>query len=305
MTCAPPKIGQHPVHPLCALVPEMDPDQFRRFCVSIQKYGQRKPIQRWRGQIVFGRMRLKACLQVGTEPWIEDWKPKGRTPEEIDKEIREGLIIDDLDRRHIGDKSVLAYAVAQLQGTVAGPGRPRNGENSPLSLRELAKQNGVDRETLRDAFDVKERGSPALKRAVATGKVKASDAANALDLKKTAQTKALREVLSGKAKTVTAAAVRKRREGHIDGASDKTDWYEGTFRITEMAETPDLFLKTILKALDGMEVVALDVGKRGKPRREFVGFCRRDDCNVGVYKNDRHHRHEDGSVECGECRPGR
>ena len=317
MSCSnPTKIGQHPIHPITALVPDMEPDQFRRFCVSLKKYGLQSPILRHSARLVVcGRQRLRGCLEVGIAPRLAEWVPKGKTVPEIEQEIRILVLTSDIDRRHIADKSVRAYTTAQLIGEFGKPGRPggrsENGENSPLSLRSAAKQAGIDRETLRDAIEVKQKGAPALKQAVAAGEFRASDAANVMHLSKAEQAKVLQDARSGRGQH----AYGRRHGPHarpdkIDGASDKTDWYEGTFRIREMAETPDLFLKSILKALAEFDATALDVvkvsdmEKKGKPRREFVGFCRRGDCQVGVYKTDRHTRHEDGSVECGECRPG-
>jgi hypothetical protein len=273
----------------------MNPEQFARLCKSLTTYGLDKPITRWGKFIVFGWQRLRGCTATGVAPRFIAFVPKGKTAAEIDREIRTGLLREDLDRRQLSASQVASAALDLLEV----PGA----DVLELTQKALAASVGVDPETLRQARLVKRKGSGALNKALRNGDVKAYDAANIVDLPKRKQTEAIRIVQAGEAKTVTAARLRVMRDGHIDGCSDKTDVYEGMFLFRERAETPDIFLKTVLKANHGMDVTAVSVAKQGKMQRDFVGFCVGEDCHRGIYRGDEYIKSERG-VECRECRPG-
>jgi len=68
------KIEGYTFHELTQKVPEMSPADFRLLKADIQKTGQSMPIYKHGDLIIDGRNRLKACLELGIEPWIEEYK---------------------------------------------------------------------------------------------------------------------------------------------------------------------------------------------------------------------------------------
>ena len=65
-------IGEHEISPLARFFPRLSPKAYERLKRDIEKYGQRVPIARHRGLIIDGVHRLRACIELGIEPLIED-----------------------------------------------------------------------------------------------------------------------------------------------------------------------------------------------------------------------------------------
>ena len=61
-------------HPLTMYIPEMDAYEFEALKDSIRVEGQHTPIMTYEGQIIDGRMRYRACKELGIEPLMEEWK---------------------------------------------------------------------------------------------------------------------------------------------------------------------------------------------------------------------------------------
>lgn len=57
-----------PIHPLCAMSPDMSDDQYREFKADIETNGQREAVKLWNGSIIDGRHRDRACRELGREP---------------------------------------------------------------------------------------------------------------------------------------------------------------------------------------------------------------------------------------------
>lgn len=79
-----------PMHPAAELFPLLDDDQLQPLCSSLLQngYDRLKPILKWRGMILDGRNRLRACAMTGVrpffaslpdhaDPYIEAWKHNG------------------------------------------------------------------------------------------------------------------------------------------------------------------------------------------------------------------------------------
>jgi ParB-like chromosome segregation protein Spo0J len=56
------------IHPAADLFPMMDDASFAELVNDIRDQGQHEPIVFWRGSLIDGRNRLKACQQLGIEP---------------------------------------------------------------------------------------------------------------------------------------------------------------------------------------------------------------------------------------------
>lgn len=111
-------------------------------------------------------------------------------------------------RRQSGRRNWTTSQRAMMAAELATLQHGEHGQNKesgiPLSLS--ADQLSVSVDSVKLARSVKANGSHELQAAVVNGEVTVSDAANIVDLPKREQTKAVRAVKSGKAKTVSRAA---------------------------------------------------------------------------------------------------
>jgi ParB-like nuclease domain len=58
-------------HPVIQLIPTMDRGRYAELYLDIKAHGQKVPCLVWRGQLIDGRHRLKACRELGMEPRFE------------------------------------------------------------------------------------------------------------------------------------------------------------------------------------------------------------------------------------------
>lgn len=91
-------------HPLADRLPEMTAEEFEGLKASIAENGQRDAIVLLKGQILDGRHRYRACIELGLEPRIVDFKASWGDP------VR--YVIDKAMHRHMtsGQKAVAAEA---------------------------------------------------------------------------------------------------------------------------------------------------------------------------------------------------
>ena len=61
----------YPISFLALAFPPLSPARYARLLASIRAHGLRRPIVVWRGQVIDGLHRLKACLEAGVEPRYE------------------------------------------------------------------------------------------------------------------------------------------------------------------------------------------------------------------------------------------
>jgi ParB-like nuclease family protein len=140
-------------YPLAAIFPELPAEELRQLAQDIKERGQIEPIILYKGQILDGRNRYKACQTVGVKPRFEEFNPKAakRSPEEF-------ILSRNLRRRHLstGQKAAIALEWAdQLQqvprsGNGKTTGRPRG------ALLEAAKHIGIERQRVFEARQIRE-----------------------------------------------------------------------------------------------------------------------------------------------------
>ncbi len=105
------------VHPIAAMFPLMEGQEFEELVADIRANGLRNPILLDRqGRILDGRNRLRACLAAGVEPRFETWNGEGSELE---------LIVSlNLRRRHLNE-SQRAMLAARLKDKLAEENRNR------------------------------------------------------------------------------------------------------------------------------------------------------------------------------------
>ena len=193
---------KYPISYLAYLFPDMTEAQFERLVKSIQANGLRVPITVWRGEIIDGRHRYAACLRAGVKPrfeYLDDDEDPVQFVLDKNGEVR---ALDTSGR------AVVGYKLSSM----SKPGRPVDSqdEEPQMTQGQAALRLGVSRSSVTKVARVLAEDSAAistLRQAVASGRVKVSDAAKAVDQPAEVQEQALERFLRGESKTI-ASAVR-------------------------------------------------------------------------------------------------
>jgi|SRR5215831_3191378 len=67
------RIGKYSIHPAAGLFPLLEGEEYEKFKASIQQQGQQETIKVRGDLLIDGRNRLRACLELGIEPRIEEF----------------------------------------------------------------------------------------------------------------------------------------------------------------------------------------------------------------------------------------
>jgi hypothetical protein len=141
-------------HPLAELFPLMTGADFEALVDDIQTNGQHHPVVTLDGKILDGRNRYRACMQIGIEPRMEEFRGPG-TPYAY-------VVSVNLHRRHLNEvqRGMIATRMANLSREAnlkRGPdaGKPASG----ISQTEAAKLLNVGRATVQNARVLLERGT--------------------------------------------------------------------------------------------------------------------------------------------------
>jgi hypothetical protein len=161
------------VHPVADMLPLMQGEEFDALVADIKLHGRNVvPIVMFKGVLIDGRNRARACVAAGVRP--EETTYKGPdTPEAL---IR-WIVSQNVHRRHLdtSQRAMLAARIAKL-----GHGGKRRGQerNSALeTVFEAAASLNVSKDSVKDARVVIERGAPEVVEAVDRGEVAVSKAA--------------------------------------------------------------------------------------------------------------------------------
>jgi DNA (cytosine-5)-methyltransferase 1 len=94
------------IHPLCELLPPMQPEELTDLYQDIKEHGLLEPIWLYEGKILDGRSRYQACLLAGVEPKFITWQGDHGTPLEF-------VVAKNLKRRHLtaSQRAVVALDV--------------------------------------------------------------------------------------------------------------------------------------------------------------------------------------------------
>lgn len=95
----------YPIHPLAAAFPEMAAEEFADLKASIKDHGLRHPVVLLEGQILDGRNRDAACVELKIPPFYREYDPA------IDGDVPVAFVADEnLNRRNltIGQRAAIA-----------------------------------------------------------------------------------------------------------------------------------------------------------------------------------------------------
>jgi len=149
-------------HKLSLLFPDMEAAQYESFKATIKEGGLREDIILLDGQILDGRHRYRACLDVGIKPTFENYNPAvhGISPAQF-------VIDRNLERRHLSASQKAAIALEALphferealerkqqsQFKVVPkeePGTPETGEAATDEPPQYTKDDGNAKTTVRE-----------------------------------------------------------------------------------------------------------------------------------------------------------
>lgn len=190
------------IHPAADKFPLISGSEFEELKKDIKEHGQLEPIEMLDGQVIDGRNRLKACLELEIEPKKQDWTGIGS--------VIEYIISKNIHRRHL-DESQRAMIAADLQELLKEEGLKNMslaGEKGLANLPkvnsrdEAAKKMNVSSRSVGDANKVKKNGTPELQKEVRDGKLPVSTAAVVAELPKEEQEELVK---SGKVKEAAKA----------------------------------------------------------------------------------------------------
>jgi hypothetical protein len=141
---------EYPYHPLANAYPLMEGAEFEAFCLNLSQEGLKLPIHLWRGQVIDGRNRQRACRLQHVDPVYQDdtdLVPEGRLEAHI-ASLNE-------HRRHLGED----FLRKRREERVARVAEKRR---EGKSQRQIAEEEGVSRAQVnRDLEEVQlDRGGP-------------------------------------------------------------------------------------------------------------------------------------------------
>lgn len=195
------------VSSLAGIFPQMTGDEYDRLEESIREVGLLEEITLWRGTVIDGFHRLRACLRLGVEPRFSS------LPDDADPLAY--VIGRNDSRRSLApwQRPVAAFKASESSRV----GRPRSsaGGNCAnlrnfLTQAEAAGLFRVSRRSVTAAARVLGRESPAIpemRRAVLSGRITVSDAAAAVRESAAVQGRAVDLALRREARTVRQAVI--------------------------------------------------------------------------------------------------
>ena len=165
-------------HPAADLFPPMDGISFISLVKDIQKHGQQEPIYTYKGKILDGRNRLKACKELDIEPLFQELDPD-ESPDPY------SLVMSlNYHRRHLTpvQSGQALRAFLEAKGGKKQPGKRTDlssDDATPPSLGQVAKELGIPRQTAQDHIKAAkdyEASAPELKEKVDQGEITAEQA---------------------------------------------------------------------------------------------------------------------------------
>ena len=177
---------------------------------SIGENGLLEPVAVWRGEVIDGRHRLRACAEAGVEPRFSQLEDA--------TDPLEYVLARNEARRHLdtSQRALIAYELSRE----SRPGGDRRSDDYQRNADHSANlPNGLTQEQAAARLEVSPRlvrdtgrimaadrpAAPALRQAVRARRVKISDAKRALEQPAEVQEAALARLASGAAKTLGRA----------------------------------------------------------------------------------------------------
>lgn len=166
------------IHPAAMAMPSMPDDELRELADDIKANGLLVPIELYRGKVIDGRHRLKACELAGVEPEFVEVDLDGQTPAQYVWSLNG-------TRRHLTPSQKACVAV-ELLPEIEKAAKERQGARNDIvekvpqcekqrSRDEAAKMVGVNSRYVSDAKKIKEESPKTFDR-IKSGELKVTQA---------------------------------------------------------------------------------------------------------------------------------
>lgn len=182
-------------HPASELLPLMSGEAFDELVASIKEDGLVCPIELYKGKILDGRNRYRACLKAGVEPEFVEAEPN---------DPYKYVMALNVARRHLNESQRAMVAARYSEAISKGKTTEKNtiyavktdvisppkggGRNSSLKTKYASAALNVSERSVERAKRVIERGAKSLQSAVDSGKFPVTVASKLADLPKRDQT---------------------------------------------------------------------------------------------------------------------
>lgn len=145
------------IHEYSLIFPSISGPEFDELVESIRRHGQLVPITLYQGRIVDGRHRYRACLLLGLEPVVEEYR--GAVP------ILDWVVATNSTRRHLNEsqRAIVANQILELLKTQSGK----------RSRQEICDGLNVGVRTAEAVRRVQKAGAPELIAMMSGGQVRA------------------------------------------------------------------------------------------------------------------------------------
>ena len=130
-------------HPIAELVPYMTADQYGPLLDDIREHGLRMPIVMYEGMVLDGRHRERAWHDLHGNWDVPSTEFKG-TAEEAIAFVRSY----NIKRRHLKPSQIAYYEAQAAAFSNPQQGRPKKNSRASPTQRQIAKEAGVDIETI-------------------------------------------------------------------------------------------------------------------------------------------------------------
>lgn len=148
------------IHPACALFPDLDPESFEELVADIKDHGCHVPVVLYKGEVLDGKNRLRACQFLNLKCPTTTWQPKDGESV-VEYVVSLNLIrrqLDHAQRSAIGAKMKAAYAEEAKEKQRSRTPTPKVARVPPPPLGKsrdrAAKTMGVSPRSVQDAEKV-------------------------------------------------------------------------------------------------------------------------------------------------------
>lgn len=178
-------------HSVANIFPLMSTTEFKTFVDDIRANGLHEPIWTWQGQIIDGRNRYNACIELGIEPTYREWQGD-------ESDLRSFVISANLHRRHLSE-SQRARIAADIETLEHGGERSQdaNLHLDSVTRARAAEMFNVSSRSVADASSVRDNGIPELDILVQQDKITVSAGARIAKESKNFQQEVVKRIRQG------------------------------------------------------------------------------------------------------------
>jgi N6-adenosine-specific RNA methylase IME4 len=172
---------QYTIHPYAQALPAMSAEEQEALKASIQRNGLQHPILLYKNQILDGRHRYQACLDLGIEPDLVAWQGN-------DNDALAHVMAMNVNRRNLSvSQRALMAAMASNLGKGNNKSRLVAAGHNPadvLTQEDASKLFGVSRDSVQTARYILNNGDPVLIGQVERGEITVNYAKEKLGFKR-------------------------------------------------------------------------------------------------------------------------